>query len=143
MSDVITKVELDPGRYYVGDPCYALSDEQYDELLEFGYDRALSWQIGGTGPRAVRFVTQYGDGTYGDQAGRVYGVDSGNLACIPAEACERRLQASDYWDVRGDELYSGHGVLCGHFVEFDAPIKCWRTDDGTLVFGPLVIETGD
>jgi hypothetical protein len=71
----------------------------------------------------VMFNTLYGDGSYNDNEGREYGVDSGSIGCM--------LVPEDAPEVRG-----------GNCITFNYPFETYSTN-GTLVFGPIRIETGD
>lgn len=76
--------------FYIGDVCYAMSDEDYDgkwhkdDYSDFEGTHEL---------RGHRFAiggTAYGDGEYEDQFGHCYGVDSGTIGILPYELCEKR-----------------------------------------------------
>jgi len=103
------KVTLPAGRYYIGDLCYVLSDEDWNTYCaafdwgkscdthneEDGYDCEIwlapdavdteGW-LNDTGAQPWRpcytFNTAYGDGCYLDQEGRQYCVDSGGIGAI-------------------------------------------------------------
>lgn len=88
-------VRVPAGTYYVGDPCYAFTHEQWDELLARNdvLDRPVGYILTTIGaeppgtPTAVHVVcfgTAYGDGCYEDQYGNEYGVDAGLLGVVPA-----------------------------------------------------------
>ena len=73
------------GKFWIGDPCYVLSDDIYygiwDDKYEFkdgkiDVDDKLSFLVHGTA---------YGDGCYEGTNGFEYGVDSGTLAVIPMD----------------------------------------------------------
>ena len=77
------------GRFYVGDPCYVLSDEDYHDIWgdannfddgQIQLDEEKAFIVHGTA---------YGDGCYEDQFGNAYGVDSGTLAVVPLESCAK------------------------------------------------------
>lgn len=80
------KHTFEAGKYFVGDPCYALSDEVYDE---WGTKKFSSGEI--VTSQGVFFVhgTMYGDGMYFDDEETKYPVDSGTLALIPWILCEK------------------------------------------------------
>lgn len=81
--------------FYFGDPCYALSEDLYNEWIAWGDEREKKegrWCNDG------KFVhdgmdimvvdsTAYGDGCYGGIHTN-YGVDAGCLAVIPLEFCD-------------------------------------------------------
>ena len=59
--------ELPSGQYYVGDLCYLLSDEDYDNIvLSFRYDNQSTIIEGVT---SFHGFTAYGDGNYSDNMG--------------------------------------------------------------------------
>jgi len=72
------------GTYYVGDLCYVLHDE-WDEVcqLTINGNRAIGGEFNPKdGRRFAMYNTMYGDGTYTDQQGKEYWVDSGSIGCI-------------------------------------------------------------
>ena len=88
-SDTTRTGMMPAGRYWVGDLCYVLHD---------AWDGA--WRCGdgvhalADGRRIAMFATTHGDGTYYDDDGNCYGVDSGTLGCILADDI-RDTSASD------------------------------------------------
>ncbi len=75
--------------FYVGDVCYALSDEDYNgewhnDFKEFEGVHELRGHI-----FAVVAVRE--DGTYLDQKGRLYEVNGGNIGVVPLELCQPPL----------------------------------------------------
>ena len=75
------------GKYYLGDPCYALSDDIYDNYWgKAGY--ATGTMLTPFGAFIVA-RTAYGDGEYTDGSGSMYPVDSGTIALIPWSMCEK------------------------------------------------------
>lgn len=70
--------------FYIGDPCYVLNDEEYQQ----NWGNRNGFRDGEIQTdKGVWFVhdTAFGDGEYHDQNGIDYGVDSGTLAVIPME----------------------------------------------------------
>ena len=74
----------EPGLYYVGDLCYLLKDEARDELIRITQCEDGEFTLPDGRPFAW-FGTKYGDGTYFDDKGREYWVDSGTLGIIPVK----------------------------------------------------------
>lgn len=75
--------------FYIGDPCYVLGDNIYSDIWgdKFGY---CNGKIDcGNGQAFLVHGTAYGDGSYDDDDFNSYGVDSGTLAVIPVELCEK------------------------------------------------------
>jgi len=71
---------------------------------------------------AFSFRTAYGDGTYVDQEGREYGVDSGSIGILPLDKVSdqdklrtalkyRIVQVLDIPDVTEDDCFSENGVI--------------------------------
>lgn len=80
------KIKSEKG-FYIGDPCYVLSDKNYNEIWGDKYDYA----DGIIGIDDYSFIvkgTYFGDGVYEDEEGFSYPVDSGTLAVVPLELCE-------------------------------------------------------
>jgi hypothetical protein len=103
------KNETAPVKYYIGDLCYVLSEDDWDIYCagydwehdpnthsdEDGYDPEIwlnpeagdtdTW-INDNGVEPWRpcqtYGTAYGDGCYNDQNGNPYSVDSGGIGCI-------------------------------------------------------------
>lgn len=72
------------GNYWVGDLCYVLDDE-WDEVcaLTIEENECLTGEFElSDGRRFAMYQTMYGDGTYSDQFGNKYSVDSGTIGCI-------------------------------------------------------------
>jgi hypothetical protein len=138
-----------PGKYYLGDPCYALSDERYAQLLDLiGCNDTARAILHGSvlegefnlpdGPRLVVFNTLWGDGIYAGSDGREYMVDAGCIAAIPWELVDPVKMATnglENWEPTNMSLVSG---------PWYATSDCNRsTGDGTLTFGHVRIDTGD
>lgn len=79
------KITSPSGKFWIGDPCYVLSDDVYYGVWDDKYnfedgkidvDDKLSFLVHGTA---------YGDGSYQGTNGAEYGVDSGTLAVIPMD----------------------------------------------------------
>lgn len=104
-----------PGKYYVGDLCYALHDEVYDGV--FGgqcYEGGL-YQKGSS----IFLVdgTSCGDGTYFDDHGRQYLVDAGIIGICS-------------WDLTNEKYPSIKG---GQIMTFEYPMHC-NFKEGTFNF---------
>jgi len=123
-------------RYYVGDLCYVMHDE-WEEVCDllFSHD-----SVGGAegefqladGRKFFSLSTLYGDGTYRDNFGRSYSVDAGLIGAIKVD------------DIRDPnfEIVIANGY--GHIVEFSSELQDFDVssdDDGTLRFGPILIDT--
>lgn len=133
----MTKKFLFPaGKYYIGDPCYAVKDEKWSDLIEstgcFGLEdrletKYLNWDDGAfiyNGRKCFASGTVYGDGTYYDKQYREYGVDAGLLGIIPFESCD------------GDSMEGGN------IVEFEKEFKVYESE-GVFYFGNIKIDTDE
>ncbi len=83
-----TKLKSEQG-FYVGDVCYALSDEDYNgewhnDFKEFEGTHELRGHT-------FAVVNVKEDGTYLDQKGRMYEVRGGNIGVVPLELCQPPL----------------------------------------------------
>jgi hypothetical protein len=124
------RVTCPPGRYWVGDPCYSIPNDEWMPWLEAAdYTRnsrehVLAAKVGGH--IAVGVSTAYGDGEYPDEQGRMYGVDAGLIGVVPVEIAENKYNHDE----------------AGRIIEFDREFDCYY-DDGVVVLGPIRIHTGD
>jgi hypothetical protein len=103
---------LKAGFYYVGDLCYITEDAHCGvNVFEYENDN-------GDSVTCANFRTTYGDGTYNDQDGRRYDVDSGTIGCFPV---------SKYFDE-------------GNVIEFKEDFEVSKKD-GVIKFGHIEINT--
>lgn len=71
--------------FYLGDVCYVLSDDvYYDVWGKTGYEDGYC-EVPGIGFGFAVGGTAYGDGTYSDGTGHIYGVDAGVIGLVPLE----------------------------------------------------------
>jgi hypothetical protein len=75
---------LDAGTYWIGDPSYSFTPDQWNVLLDRG-----SWLAGVVTAHVdelvfVAVLTEAGDGIYPDADGFEYAVDSGMVGVTPA-----------------------------------------------------------
>lgn len=118
------------GTYYVGDLCYVLHDE-WDEVcqLTINGNRAIGGEFNlKDGRRFAMYNTMYGDGTYTDQQGKEYWVDSGSIGCILMRDID--LAQLDN-NVQGGALY-----------DFDQDFYTGE-QDGKIMFHKISIDTDD
>ena len=114
------------GVYYVGDPCYAASDDtttwaEYGESSNWFQDTALATTP--EGKWCVGFGTAYGDGVYVGNDDFAYGVDAGLIGVVPEEYAEE------------------NALRCMRLVTFPRPFECYVTDDGVIFLGHIIIDT--
>ena len=123
------------GVYYVGDLCYVMTDEEWDQFcgVTIQGNKCLEGEFNmPDGRRFATYSTMWGDGEYRDQHGNRYGVDSGSIGCILLSD----IRANKYEDIK--EL--------GTVVEFTEDIftsGCikGRDSNGVISIGPLRIDT--
>lgn len=123
------------GKYYIGDLCYVLNNQDWDEVCSLTIkDRNI---IDGEftmkdGRRFAMYSTKFGDGEYSDQYGMAYCVDSGSIGCILASDITQA-------DCEPKDL----GLLMTFETDFvtggGSDVEDW---EGTIQFGKIAIETG-
>lgn len=124
------------GKYYIGDPCYAVKDGKWIELVEttgcFGLHNKFeipydNWNDGlflYNGKKCFAEGTAYWVGSYQDNKGRIYGVDAGLIGIMPLECCDGNLMDG------------------GNIVEFEKPFYV-SANNGVFEFGNVIINTRD
>lgn len=130
------------GRYWVGDPCYAFSNEHPTDTglwmawLEDAWSegdpnqmRILDGRVQGRRISASR--TEYGDSTYYDQEGREYPVDAGVIGVVH----ETYLPF-----LSPTEVAAGKTPFGMHLVEFAEPFRI-EYDNGLIRIGTILIPT--
>lgn len=122
-------IKMPAGTYYIGDLCYVMGDKWESFMDNIDYDGyADSFGIKSIGKiKYCWFGTQYGDGRYEDNFGNLYPVDAGLIGCI---------LVSDI--VKSKE----NNTNLGNIYHFNEEFECSRTEEGTLQFGRVIIETG-
>lgn len=116
---VNAKLESKVG-FYVGDICYELPREDYDEI----WGNQHNYEDGEYEVRDSKFAvggTAYGDGEYQDQRGHSYGVDAGVIGIIPYELCKdkditRLNQMGRFVEAKTAQFESDEGVFD---IDFD------------------------
>jgi len=127
---------LPAGKYYVGDLCYVLDDDEWDEVcsLIIQGNKVIDGEfVLKDGREFAIYSTAYGDGEYNDYYENSYSVDSGSIGCIKIEDIKN---VKDKIDIE----------LLGAIVEFETNFvtgggrgtKDWN---GIIQFGRIAIET--
>ena len=126
---------MPPGKYYVGDLCYVMTNEEWREFCDITLDgqkvKDGEFEFK-DGRRFATYSTAFGDGVYHDQYGHSYSVDAGLIGCILVED----IKANKY-----DNLLD-----LGAIIEFDTEFVTsggrgesgW---EGTIQFDYVYIET--
>jgi hypothetical protein len=127
---------MQAGKYYIGDLCYVLDDDEWDEVCSIiikGNNFFDGEFVLEDGREFAIYSTAYGDGEYNDYYGNSYSVDSGSIGCIRIEDIKNVKNKIDI-------------ELLGAIVNFDTQFvtgggrgtKGW---EGIIQFGHVVIET--
>ena len=122
-------IKFKAGKYYIGDLCYVIPDNEWSKVCDliFPSEKPVygfhPWKTG----KLWDHGTAYGDGSYTDQEGHEYGVDSGGIGCIPIEYCDESVKRMN---------------TLGRIVEFDKPFTC-DYENGVFYIGHIVINTED
>lgn len=116
---------LPAGDYYIGDLCYVLGDDIYDNIFGgFGYESGVYTEKA-TGRSFVVDGTAYGDGVYPSSDGKKFMVDAGIIGICPTSLMAKNDGG-------------------GHIYKFKDEVKC-HFANGRYIFnsGPsqLVIDT--
>jgi hypothetical protein len=113
------------GKYYVGDLCYVMTEEEWDEACELFFAKkgksscAEGKFILSDGRAFVCFNTFYGDGQYTSGRSYSFDVDSGSIGCIEVGDVSEKLPNS--------------AVV----VEFAEAFVC-KAENGVMWFGDLI-----
>lgn len=109
----------------ITDPCYVLTDEQYETVLD-RYEDGEEVDLGDF--TCIVYNTWGGDGHFPDQNGNRYWVDSGQLCIVPVEFLSRPVEEG-----------------LGHVFDDSDWTNGWyetSEEDGYLTFGDVTIQTG-
>ncbi len=110
-------------KYVIGDLCNALNSDQWQD-----YCASDVLPEG-----AFSFHCFTGDGTYFDQEGREYGVDSGTIGILPLD------KVSDQDKLRTALKYRIVQILD---IPAVSETDCYERD-GVIVLGPITINTAE
>jgi hypothetical protein len=120
------EVTVPAGQYVIGDPCYAVPDKDWDDLLlSCNYFRnPIGYVVDGLQKFAVLgFGTKWGDGCYLGTDGNQYPVDAGLIGLVPIDLVENLSQHD------------------GIIVHFPKDTLCIDDGSGKLRFGHITIDT--
>ena len=130
----MTTPNVDTFTYYVGDLCYVLSDE-WGEVCDLTLDPDndeddREFELGDE-RRFIMMSTAYGDGTYLDQHGNAYSVDSGTIGAVRTDFLDP--------DVLSSVVERGLGHV--HTFSYEIGELDCENDNGVLWFDGLCIDT--
>lgn len=122
MTTVLT---LPPGKYYIGDPYWIFNDQTLQALLVAAKHFQEGDIVEFNGFELWAAKTAWGSGTFEDQNGAEYAVDSSYLGAVPLELVE-----------------VPEGLEHGTSMEFSIGLNV-KEHKGTFWFGIIVIKTDD
>lgn len=127
---------IQPGRYFIADPCYVLEDERYEKLIN-NFTNEGNAEYRENDFVSIAFGTAHGDGEYSAavmhelvklvSAKCDLPVDSGLIAITSIELCIEDIQKE-------------YDEPIGFIVDIESPIFV-SEDDGVIVFGDIFIDT--
>lgn len=133
--------KLPKGTYFLGDPCYAIQDdERWQEVVNRMYDGShnkdadvmvVPSKSGKSDAKIFYGSTAYGDGRYEDQNGNEFPVDAGMIGLVPMSIAEPE----------GMNLSK-----CGKIVNFETDVFVEWDDGYFFISGDnqtYKIDTGD
>ena len=140
-KSISQEVTIPAGEYYLGDPCYALTYEQWDRviaktncfgaensILQDSDDEALAVVDGGI---ILGFGTAYGDGYYDTEIPGIGGfsimVDSGLIGLVSKDLAEGSGNSS---------------IQFMKLVRLPSLTVC-TNEDGVMTFGMIEVNTRD
>lgn len=128
------------GRYFLGDPCYVITSEKWREVCDKS-SKSDIFEISNI--ELFMSGTKYGDGSYEDNFGNEYGVDSGTLGCIPLQLCQRKdLVFSDVYDVP-QIVKNSNGYTVGYVFNFEYDFECIAYNGKFDFGGKVKIDTAE
>jgi hypothetical protein len=113
-EDVSDVVDFPPGRYFIGDPCYAIPDEHWEEFIDGIEGEAIDLE--GVG-RSVFYSHQYES----DDEGLSYPTDSGLIGVT----CVDHLKIGEWERLK----------KLGRLVEFTDGEQVARDEEGEEIYG--------
>jgi hypothetical protein len=121
------------GRYYVGDLCYVMTDEEWDEVCGLLFEGRSDHGCNEgeftlkDGRRFASYHTKYGDGRYESNMWTDHSVDSGGIGCIRLEDIRR---GDTFDDIKT------FGAVMNFAVDFAT-----GKEDGVIQFDRVLIDT--
>lgn len=121
MGEMMEKVIIQAGKYYLGDPCYSLEQSWVDVLIQTDwFTESPIAEI--NGHQVLGFRTAYGDGEFRSNTGRTFCVDAGLIGLVAVELAEVENPFSTT------------------VIEFHEPTLC-TNKAGLMKFGLIKIDT--
>lgn len=122
----VDSITLPAGKYFVGDPCYAIPADSWQSWLEeAGYMEDPRYLVADVETfTCVGVGTAHGDGVFEDQKGNSYPVDAGLIGAVPVQLLLPSRETP--WGMTK--------------MKFDADFKV-SYKEGKITIGHLVIDT--
>ena len=118
------------GRYYVGDLCYVMDDDEWREVCDLTIvnNKMVNGEFNmKDGRRFAMYCTAYGDGVFYDENEREYSVDSGSIGCILAADVKAHDKPYDVMNL-------------GNMINFENDFDT-ASQRGLIRFGNVRIDT--
>jgi hypothetical protein len=119
--------EIQPGKYYLGDPSFVLSEEIYSRIWGHIYNYE-NGKFSIYGKDFAVHSTHYGDGIYYDNKKRTYGVDAGVIGLVSLDLIDDNEEALKKCDTFGTLLE----CLEPFYFIYDAGIFYIRCDEEVI-----------
>lgn len=119
--------EIQPGKYYLGDPSFVLSEEIYSRIWGHIYNYE-NGKFSIYGKDFAVHSTHYGDGIYYDNKKRTYGVDAGVIGIVSLDLIDDNEEALKKCDTFGTLLECTEPF---YFI-YDAGIFYIRCDEEVI-----------
>ena len=119
------EVVVPKGSYAIGDPCYAVPNDDWSDLLDSCtyFESPIGYVVkdGVQKFPVLAFGTKWGDGCYRGTDGKTYPVDAGLIGLVPVEIIK------DFADCE--------------LITFEKDTICVNDGSGKLKFGHITIDT--
>jgi hypothetical protein len=130
-----TTFTLPAGKYYIGDPCYVISNHsKWIEFIESSgfFEDSPEAHIGED--KFWAYETAYGDGSYWCSEGKELPVDSGLIGIVPLSVVEK------YYRKNIDSV-NDFGVVVEFNDEFNVIFNVDVENEATHIFGNVRVYT--
>jgi len=137
VTELGVDMSMPAGKYYIGDLCYVMTDEEWEEYCTLTTDgtKFVDGEFQFKDGRAfATYGTKYGDGVYYDEYGFSYSVDSGGIGCILVKDI-RKKDTEDRLDFGAVMKFEKDFVTGG-----GRGTEGWQ---GDIQFGHIIIETDE
>jgi len=133
----MNKVTLNPGNYWIGDPCFVFPDptpleDPWDDVLQATGFFAIKNYFKDDKIEVWATTTEFSSyvGTFFSKFGDVFPVDSGLLGIVSVSSFEFLKPDLDFLDEAGS------------FITFEEPFEVFE-ENGVIHFGPLLVDMAD